>query len=100
MGSGEARFITEMRLLLRTLRSLDPAFCKSVNLNIHDVQFQLCEYDKYCRVGDGGHVYPYRPHVSMNIPDLPARPHPHHALLGKVLKTLASLVEVEPGLDV
>ena len=52
--SGEARFITEMRLLLCTLRSLDPAFCKSVNLNIHDVQFQLCEYDKYCRVGDGG----------------------------------------------
>ena len=78
---GEARFITEMRLLLRTLRSLDPAFCKSVSLDIHDVQFQLCEYDKYCRVGDGGHVHPYRPHVSMNIPDLPARPHPHHARL-------------------
>ena len=47
----------------------------------HDVQFQLCEYDKYCRVGDGGHVHPYRPHFSMQIPDLPARPHPHHALL-------------------
>ena len=75
-SAGEARFITEMRLLLRTLRSLDPAFCKSVDLNIHDVQFQLCEYDKYRRVGDGGHVHPYRPHVSMNIPDLPARPHP------------------------
>ena len=78
---GEARFITEMRLLLRTLRSLDPEFSKSVNLNIHDVQFQLCEYDKYCRVGTGGHVHPYRPHFSMNIPYLPARPHPHHALL-------------------
>jgi len=78
---GEARFITEMRLLLRTLRSLDPAFCKSVELDIHDVQFQLCEYDKYCRVGDGGHVHPYRPHFSMQISDLPARPHPHHALL-------------------
>ena len=34
-----------MRLLLRTLRSLDPAFCKNVDLDIHDVQFQLCEYD-------------------------------------------------------
>ena len=78
---GEARFITEMRLLLRTLRSLDPEFCKSIGLDLHDVQFQLCEYDKYCRVGDGGHVHPYRPHVSLNIPDLPARPHPHHALL-------------------
>jgi len=78
---GEARFITEMRLLLRTLLSLDPEFCKGVSLDIHDVQFQLCEYDKYCRVGDGGHVHPYRPHVSMNIPDLPARPHPHRALL-------------------
>jgi hypothetical protein len=56
---GEARFITEMRLLLRSLRSLDPDFCKSVGLDIHDVQFQLCEYDKYCRVGDGGHTRPY-----------------------------------------
>ena len=52
-----------------------------VNLDLHDVQFQLCEYDKYCRVGDGGHVHPYRPHFSMNIPDLPARPHPYHARL-------------------
>ena len=78
---GEARFITEMRLVLRTLRSLDPEFCKSVKLDIYDVQFQLCEYDKYCRVGDGGHVHPYRPHFSMNIPDLPARSHPYHALL-------------------
>jgi hypothetical protein len=77
----ETSFACEMRLLLRTLRSLDPAFCKSVDLNIHDVQFQLCEFDKYCRVGDGGHVHPYRPHFSMNIPDLTARPHPHHALL-------------------
>ena len=76
----EARFITEMRLLLRTLRSLDPDFCRSVDLNIHDVQFQLCEYDKYCRVGDGGHVHPHRPHVSMNIPDLPARPHLVHQM--------------------
>ena len=77
----ETSFVCEMRLLLRTLRSLDPEFCKSVNLNIHDVQFQLCEYEKYCRVRDGGHVHPYRPHVSMNIPDLPTRPHPHHARL-------------------
>ena len=78
---GEARFITEMRLLLRSLRSLDPEFCKMANLDLHDVQFQLCEYDKYRRVEDGGHVHPYRPHVSMKIPDLPARPHPHHARL-------------------
>ena len=71
--SGEARFITEMRLLLRTLRSLDPAFCKMVNLDLHDVQFQLCEYDKHRRVEDGGHVAPYVL--------LAARPHPHHARL-------------------
>ena len=57
--SGEARFITEMRLLLRTLRSLDLEFCKSIHLNLHDVQFQLCEYDKYRRVEDGGHTRPY-----------------------------------------
>jgi hypothetical protein len=77
----ETSFVCEMRLLLRSLRSLDPAFCKMVNLDLHDVQFQLCEYDKYCRVGDGGHVHPYRPHFSMDIPYLPARPHRHHALL-------------------
>jgi hypothetical protein len=57
--SGEGRFITEMRLVLRTLRSLDPEFCKSVGLDLHDVQFQLCEYDKYRRVEDGGHTRPY-----------------------------------------
>ena len=55
----ETSFVCEMRLLLRTLRSLDPEFCKSVDLNIHDVQFQLCEYDKYRRVEDGGHTRPY-----------------------------------------
>ena len=60
--SGEARFITEMRLLLRTLRSLDPEFCKNLCLDLHDVQFQLCEYDKYRRVEDGGHTRPYHPH--------------------------------------
>jgi len=34
-----------------------------LELDIHDVQFQLCEYDKYCRAaGEGrGHVPPYRP---------------------------------------
>ena len=70
---GEARFVAEMRLLLRTLRSLDPEFCKGVGLTLHDVQFQLCEYDKYRRVEDGGHVAPYVL--------LAARPHPDHALL-------------------
>ena len=57
----ETSFVCEMRLLLRTLRSLDPEFCKSVDLDLHDVQFQLCEYDKYRRVEDGGHTRPYTP---------------------------------------
>ena len=51
-----------MRLLLRTLRSLDPAFCKRLDLDLHDVQFQLCEYDKYRRVEGGGHTRPYTPY--------------------------------------
>jgi len=55
----ETSFVCEMRLLLRSLRSLDPEFCTSVNLDLHDVQFQLCEYDKYRRVEDGGHTRPY-----------------------------------------
>ena len=58
----ETSFVCEMRLLLRTLRSLDPEFCKSVDLDLHDVQFQLCEYDKYRRVEDGGHTRPYTPY--------------------------------------
>ena len=60
---GEARFIKEMGLLLGALRDADRAFCSSLTLDIHDVQFQLCEYDKYCRAaGEGrGHVPPYRP---------------------------------------
>ena len=60
---GEARFIKEMGLLLGALRDSDRAFCSSLELDIHDVQFQLCEYDKYCRAaGEGrGHVPPYRP---------------------------------------
>ena len=59
----EGRFVSEMRLLLRALRERDAAFCDGVRLDIHDVQFQLCEYDKYCRKsgGERGHVPQYKP---------------------------------------
>ena len=62
-SDAEAHFVAEMRCLLDACRALDPAFCARVALDVHDVQFQLCEYDKYRRVADGGRgaVAPYRP---------------------------------------
>ena len=80
----ETSFVVEMRLLLRTLRCLDPDFCKSVELLIHDVQFQLCEYDKYRRVDDGGHVAPYRPHASLQIEELEGREDLYHTRIGGI----------------
>ena len=71
---GEARFIKEMGLLLGALRDSDRAFCSSLELDIHDVQFQLCEYDKYRRVEDGGHTRPYTPtssHTSIRQSSIP-----------------------------
>ena len=60
----EERFIAEMVLLKDALYDLDRPFCDRVGLDVHDVQFQLCEYDKYARCVDGGRggaVLPYTP---------------------------------------
>ena len=51
---GEARVIKEMGLLLGALRDSDRAFCSSLELDIHDVQFQLCEFDKFLRITERG----------------------------------------------
>jgi len=63
-SAGEERFVAEMNLLLAACRAADPEFCAEVVLDLHDVQFQLCEYEKYCRAAHGGrghYVWPYRP---------------------------------------
>ena len=60
----EDRFVAEMVLLTKALYDLDPAFCNRVALDVHDVQFQLCEFDKYERCSDSGRtgtVLPYTP---------------------------------------
>lgn len=38
--------MAEMNLLLAACRAADPEFCAEVVLDLHDVQFQLCEYEK------------------------------------------------------
>ena len=63
-SDAEDRFVAEMRLMLAACRAADPQFCAAMRLDLHDVQFQLCEFDKYSRAGDGGrsgYVMPYRP---------------------------------------
>ena len=62
-----------MRLLLHEARRLEPELCQSLDLKVHDVQFQLCELDKYERVGAGGRgactVLPYKPLSTTTLAD-------------------------------
>ena len=48
----ENHFVEEMRLLLNACIATEYAFCTYNDLNIHDVQSQLREYDKYRRIAD------------------------------------------------
>ena len=45
----EDRFVEELALVLRHVRTERPDWCAAKRLSIHDVQFQLCEFDKYER---------------------------------------------------
>ena len=49
-GVCEARFLAEMRALFDALVAAEPEWCRALELELHDVQFQLCEYDKYERI--------------------------------------------------
>lgn len=61
----ECRFVNDVVHLLEAARAEKPRWCKTVGLNIHDVQFCLCEFDKYERAKAGGRgmgsVLCYRP---------------------------------------
>jgi hypothetical protein len=58
---GEAQLLQEMISLLEASASALPAFMPE--LELHDIQFQLCEYDKYERVrlGQGRPKARYEP---------------------------------------
>ena len=42
----EALFVGELVALLAAVRSLAPEWCRRKSLELHDVQFMLCEWDK------------------------------------------------------
>ena len=49
-GASEARFLREMLALFRALLEAEPEWCRALDIELHDVQFQLCEFDKYERI--------------------------------------------------
>jgi len=59
----EDLFVNEMKSLLAEAKKRMPGWCTELDLELHDVQFQLCEFDKYERVlGHGnGAVAKYLP---------------------------------------
>ena len=49
-GACEERFLAELRALYGEVRAAEPAWCDALGIELHDVQFQLCEFDKYERI--------------------------------------------------
>lgn len=68
-SDAERRFVEEMVLLLSAARRDASDWCRAVGLKIHDVQFALCEFDKYerVRVKERGTVEPYLPLEGTNL---------------------------------
>ena len=52
-----------MRALHEALRQAESEWCRELDIELHDVQFQLCEFDKYERIrrGEGGRKTKYVP---------------------------------------
>jgi hypothetical protein len=53
----QALFIDEMKSLLAEANKTMPEWCRELDLELHDIQFQLCEYDKYERVANHRHEH-------------------------------------------
>jgi hypothetical protein len=51
----QALFIDEMKSLLAEANKAMPEWCRELDLELHDIQFQLCEFDKYERIANHGH---------------------------------------------
>mmetsp|Transcript_34461 Transcript_34461/g.120301 ORF Transcript_34461/g.120301 Transcript_34461/m.120301 type:complete len:462 (-) Transcript_34461:831-2216(-) len=62
----ESRFVAEMACLVSAAFQAHREWAQGLDLSIHDVQFQLCEFDKYERIRQGGRgtSTPYRPLAS------------------------------------
>ena len=59
----ERRFLEEMVALHEALWRAEEEWCRELDIELHDVQFQLCEFDKYERIrrGEGGRKTKYVP---------------------------------------
>lgn len=59
----EALYIGELRSLHAEMTRVRPAWCRNLKLELHDVQFMLCEFDKYMRskLGERGASTAYSP---------------------------------------
>lgn len=59
----EALYIGELRSLHTEIARVRPAWCRNLKLELHDVQFMLCEFDKYMRakLGERGASVAYSP---------------------------------------
>ena len=83
----EARFLEEVRLVHAFCVRERPAWCAARNIDIHDVQFQLCEFDKYERVKSAKYcsaILKYEPLASYAfaaLPKPPCRDFEHHVAI-------------------
>ena len=66
----ESAFIKEMVSLLREAQREMPKWCNKMDLTLHDIQFQLCEFDKYERIrnNERGWVARYVPMEKREAP--------------------------------
>ena len=46
----ESAYIGEMATLLAAAQKAIPGWCNEMDIKLHDIQFQLCEFDKYERI--------------------------------------------------
>lgn len=52
-GELEALQLREIQQLKEYMESQNPKWCSKMSLEVQDVQFQLCEFDKYVRIQRG-----------------------------------------------
>jgi len=74
----EEKFMEEMKEIYAKAEDLWPASLvgkPNLRLELHDIQFQLCEFDKYLRIKSGAgrkpRLYKYNPSVHSNLCGVP-----------------------------
>ena len=68
-GACERRFLDELRALYDAILAAESAWCQELDIELHDLQFQLCEYDKYQRIclREGGRKTKYVPYAPSSV---------------------------------